>query len=203
LVAGIVGVPQRAWMIEELRALVEPHVDSLVVYMDEERKGCLWNMHRAIQETAARARDGEAALVMTDDAITVPGWRDRYERIAQEVDAAAYCLFSRQRHVFKPENLARGYTYGVHRGGFYDLATVYIRQRTLIPRVRQWYATRGQFRKSVATRAHHPDILIQEYLVAHEIPWVVSAPSLFDHREGRSTIGHKIGRSPCYIGRLP
>lgn len=187
-------------MIEELSSLIRPHVESLTVYMDYERRGCYWNTFRAIHSTNLRATPGQPALVMTDDAITVPDWRDRWEKIHSDAKADLYCLFSRQRHLFKPDSIERGYVKKIHPGGFYDHATIYIGQQRLIPSVESWYAKKGRWLPKIAAKSHHPDIMIQEYLIAHERPWVVATPTLFDHRPCKSTLGHDIGPSPCYIG---
>ena len=49
--------------------------------------------------------------------------------------------------------------------------------------------------------ASHYDLIVQEYFVFHNLSWTIATPTLFDHQDVPSTLGHpSIKGSPAYIG---
>lgn len=203
MIAAVISVPQRAKSLAELRALIEPSVSSFQVFMDVCHQGHWWNYERAFRQTVDVAPPGTAVLLMTDDVTTVPDWRERWEAIHATAGGKIYTLFNRQRHLFKPENLARGFVKGSFPRGFYDPATIFIDKPNLMAAAMRWfYLEGGREHPRVTKRRKHLDVVIQEFLILHHIEWTVTTPTLFDHKSIASTVGNKIGRSPCYIGDL-
>lgn len=198
--AAIYAVPDRRVSVMELAALIEPSVSSLNVYWDAERRGNWWNHQRTLEAEVDTAGVGEPVLIMTDDVTTVPDWRERWTAMHEQAGGSIYCLFNRQRHHFKPDALERGFVKGCFPRSFYDQATVYIDQQGLIGRVLSWLDAGGRQHPRVVNRQRHLDVAIQEYLIEHRQPWVIATPTLFDHKPLKSTLGHAVGGSPCYIG---
>jgi hypothetical protein len=201
MIAGIIGVPTRIEMIKELRDIISPSVDSVDIFMDHQWKGHWWNLSRAICALTAKAKQGEPVLLMTDDAITVPDWRERWEIIHAKAGNTIYSLFSRQRFLFNDQNLLRGYITKCQHRGFYDLAFILIDKPNFIQDVQHWFDNGGKDTPPVIRRQSHLDVVMQEYLIAHNIQWTISTPTIFDHRDSKSTMGHTIGFSPFYVGR--
>ena len=202
MIAGIIGVPSRIEIIEDLAAIIRPSVDHLEVFMDHERRGTWWNQARTIRALTAKAAPGEPVLIMTDDAITVPDWRERWERIHSQAHNSIYSLFTRQRFLFKDENVRRGYVTKCQPRGFYDQAFILIDQPGFMDKVQAWFDGGGKDLPSVAPRKTHLDVVMQEYLIAHNMPWTTSVPTIFDHRNVKSTLGHAVGVSPWYVGGI-
>ena len=204
MITGIVAVPERKAHVKELDDLIRPSVDSLRVFWDYRHQGHWFNYSRCLATLLAEARDGEPVLVATDDVTTVPDWRERWERIHAEAKNDIYTLFSRQRHVFTPENVARGFVTRCQPKGFYDPAVILIGQRDLLTRVSSWFHDEGgKDAPSVKRRSSHFDVVLQEYLISQGKAWTIATPSLFDHKSIKSTMGHTVGGSPCYVGSLP
>lgn len=203
MIAAIMAVPKRQEAVAQLRALIEPFVSQVLVYEDTEYKGQPWNYSRVLCSALPIAKPNEPVLILTDDAVTVPDWYARWAALHTAARHDVYCLFTRQRHLFKPEHLARGYVKKVHKGGFYDQAAVFINRPSLGWDVADWLARYGATWPGLKNKTQHYDIVVQEYLIAHDIPWVVSVPTLFDHRQDlKSLLGHRIGGSPMYVGQV-
>jgi hypothetical protein len=201
MIAGIIGVPSRAAQIEKLTSVIAPSVDRVEVLMDHQYKGNWWNHSRGL-ELLKEAKPGEPVLIMTDDAVTVPDWRERWERIHYEAQNSIYSLLTLQRHVFNPENLQRGYVTKCQPRGFYDVAVIYIDRQTFHDDVKRWFYNEGGSRHpKVVKRATHLDVVIQEYLIEHNIPWTITVPTLFDHADLPSTLSHSSAGSPNYVGQ--
>lgn len=200
MIAGIVGVPSRSEHISDLRRIIEPEVDSVHIFMDEDYKGHWWNLRRTIESMTSMAKTGEPVLILSDDAITIPGWRSAWEKIHSCSNDKIYILFGRQRHLFSEDNIRRGYVKKVQLRGFYDQAFVLIDQGDFMERVIDWFNDKGRLHRRLVRRSKHLDVVIQEYLTVHNIPWTISTPSIFNHKQIDSTLGHPIGGSPCYIG---
>ena len=149
------------------------------------------------------ANEDEPVLLMTDDAITIPGWHARWLKIHEEAVDNLYTLFGRQHHLFKEENLCRGYITKVQARGWYDQASIFINQQTLPRQVDDWFNAGGLEWMNAERKmsANHFDLRIQAYFVSHRIPWTISTPTLFDHQDIPSTLGHPtIKGSPAYVG---
>lgn len=200
MIAGIIGVPSRANIIENLATIIQPSVDNLNVFMDYEHRGTWWNQSRAIRQLTAQATPGQPVLLMTDDAITVPDWRERWERIHAKAQNNIYTLFTRQRFLFKAEYMQQGYITKCQPRGFYDQAMIFIDQPNFMQSVQYWFDAGGENHPAVAPRKKHLDVVMQEYLISHNIPWTITVPTIFDHRDVKSTLGHAVGKSPCYVG---
>lgn len=201
MIAGIVGVPERAAQISELVDMLSPTVDRVKLFLDHDHRGTWWNQARTIREMTAAARPGEPVLITTDDAVTFPQWRRHWEMINAKARNRIYTMFSRQRFLFKPENLKRGYVTKCQERGFYDVAMIFIDYPDLIDRVEDWFESGGRVHPKVIKRQTHLDVVIQEYLITHNIPWTITIPTLFDHRTIKSSLGHNIGLSPFYLGK--
>lgn len=202
MIAGVCAVESRAENVRHMEALIGPYVRRFDVYWDYERRGHWWNYTRTLRETLAQAGRDEPALVLTDDVTTVPDWYERWLRLQAQVQRQVYVLFCRQRHIFKPENIARGYTVGTPKRGFYDQATIFVNLPHLVDDALAWFAGPGQDHPRVRNRRKHVDVVIQEYLTEFGIEWVNATPTLFDHQPLKSEMGHAVGGSPCYVGRL-
>lgn len=200
MIAGIIGVPSRTDIIDDLAAIIRPSVDRLEIFMDYERRGTWWNQSRAVRQLTAQAAAGQPVLVMTDDAVTVPDWRERWERIHAKAQNDIYTLFTRQRFLFKEPNLSRGYVTKCQPRGFYDQAMIFIDKPNFMQSVQAWYEAGGKNHPAVAPRKTHLDVVMQEYLIAHNMPWTITVPTIFDHRDVKSTLGHAVGKSPYYVG---
>jgi hypothetical protein len=200
MIAGIIGVPARKDIIKDLANTIEPSVDKLEIFMDYDRYGTWWNQARAIEKLTSEARPSEPVIIMTDDVITVADWRERWEQIHLKAQNTIYTLFSRQRFLFKPENINRGFITKCQAKGFYDQAMIFIDEPNFMQSVQTWFDGGGKNHPAVAPRKKHLDVVIQEYLIAHNKPWTITTPTLFDHREVKSTLGHAVGKSPYYIG---
>ena len=201
--AGVITIPRRLAALQRLLDVVEPEVEAVEIFIDKEHRGHTWNYGRMFQAMLDKALIDEPILLMTDDAITIPGWRDRWLRIHQDADSDLYTLFGRQRHLFKDENLRRGYITKVQARGWYDQGAIFINQQRLPEMVQRWFESGGReyMNAKRAKSSNHFDLVVQEYFVYHNIPWTITTPSLFDHHEVASTLGHSsIGGSPAYIG---
>ena len=168
--------------------------------MDHDRRGTWWNQDRAIRSLTADAKPGQPVLLMTDDAVTVPDWRERWEAIHAKARNDIYTLFTRQRFLFTPKNIANGFVTKCQPRGFYDQAMIFIDKHDLMQSVQSWFDSGGKDSPAVAPRRTHLDVVMQEYLIAHRMPWTVTVPTLFDHRDVKSTLGHSVGKSPHYVG---
>lgn len=206
MIAGIIGVPSRQEIIEDLLTLIRPSVDHVEVFMDTEYRGNFWNVSRAYKSLISRGKQGEPVLITTDDAITVPNWRERWEAIHNKAQNDIYCLFNRRSHLFTPDNVNRGYVTKCQYGGYYDVASIFIDNQTLMEGWQTWHnqqtATGSAETESYKIKRirKHFDVSIQEYLISLNKPWTIATPTLFDHRPGPSTIGHSIPGSPYYVG---
>ena len=200
--AGVITIPERMEPLRRLLDVIEPEVGEVAVFCDTEHRGAWWNSWRMFSSMLPNAGIDEPVLLMEDDAITVPGFRAMWERIHSEAQDGLYTLFGRQRHLFKAENMARGYVTKVQARGWYDQAAIFINQQSLPEDVRGWFESGGleYMNDKRAKSANHFDLVLQEYLVYHGIPWTITTPTLFDHQSVASSLGHKIGGSPAYIG---
>jgi len=203
MIAGVITVPGRAKALQRLLDIVAPEVRSVEVFMDEERRGYTWNYGRMFRTMLPKTPVDEPVLLMTDDAITIPGWYDRWLKIHGEAQTDLYTLFGRQHHLFKQENLDRGYITKVQARGWYDQGSIFINQQTLPSRLDGWFFSGGRewMNERRKMSANHFDLRIQAYFVSHEIPWTITTPTLFDHQDVPSTLGHPtIKGSPAYVG---
>lgn len=48
-------------------------------------------------------------------------------------------------------------------------------------------------------RQKHHDVILQDYMVEHNIPWTVSVPTLVEHIGVVSTMKHQVGKSILYM----
>ena len=199
--AGVITIPSRRAEVEELRALIAPSVDSFEIFEDTAMKGHWFNYARCLEEMLNKARHKEPVLILTDDATTVPNWRQLWQQIHIKAQNNIYVLFNRKRNLLlNLENIARGYVTGCHPRGYYDQATIFINHQGLTKKILNWFDLEGQYHPKVSRRKKHLDVVIQEYLILNGMQWTVSVPSLFDHRLVKSSLGHTVGGSPNYIG---
>jgi hypothetical protein len=197
MIAGVITTPNRQKYLNELIKLIAPKVDKFVIFNDLHRQGHTWNYKRCVREATAMAKTDEPVLIMTDDVITVPDWRDRWEELHYKVPNDIYTFFTRKPHMVKYADA--GYAKGCFPRGFYDQAVMYINQSNLIDKIEKWLPERGHLYMD-SKRASHFDVVIQEYLIDTNQEWVVTVPTLFDHIGAESTLGHDIGGSIAYIG---
>lgn len=197
--AAIITVPGREAYLSELISIIEPEVESIKLFIDYNRQGHWWNLSRCMREMLDSAAINEPVLIMCDDVITVKGWSRIWENIHREVNNDIYTFMSRQRYMFKPENIKRGYITKCQLRGFYDHAVIYINQHGLMDRVLDWFEKRGK-QIIPEKRQRHLDVVIQDYLIDVGHAWTLTTPTLFDHIGQISSLGHDIGGSPCYIG---
>lgn len=197
--AAVITTPQRSQYRDALLAVLQPQVESVRLFVDEERRGNTWNLSRCMREMLDGAKADEPILITCDDVITVPDFRRRWERIHAEARNTVYTFMSRQRFLFKEANLRRGWVTKAQARGFYDHAVIYLNQHGLMDRIEAWFRSTGRYVIPPA-RAKHLDVIIQDYFIDQNLPWTLSTPTLFDHVGTVSNLGHNIGGSPCYVG---
>jgi hypothetical protein len=202
--AGIITIPGRP-TLPPLVELIEPSVDALEIFVDVDRRGHWWNLERCMRTVLPKAAVDEPVLILMDDATTVPDWRERWEKIHAEAQNDIYVMFARQRHLFTPENIARGWVTKSQKRGFYDLAAIFINRPTLMDDALRWYEATGKYEQPLARRIpppqrKHLDVVIQEFLLSQGTAFTITIPTLFDHMAAPSTLGHGVGGSPLYIG---
>lgn len=201
MIAGIITIPSRKESVQELIALISPSVDRLEVFVDEQMQGQFFNYSRCLTAMLDSAKINEPVLICTDDVITIPGWRERWERLHAAAKNEIYVLFNRKRNLLlNQQNIDRGYVTGCHPRGYYDQAAIFINQHGLMRKILDWFEVEGQYHPKVNKRKTHLDVVVQEYLIHYKKPWTVSVPSLFDHKLIKSSLGHAVGVSPNYIG---
>ena len=200
MIAGIITIPERIDAVHNLLTKIAPSVDSFKIFTDTEKRGHWFNYARCMDEMLSSAKYGEPVLVMTDDATTVSNWRERWEKIHKQAKSDIYVLFARQKHLFTEENIQREYVTKLQARGYYDQASIFINRPTLMKDVLHWFNTGGNNHPKVIKRQKHLDVVIQEYLLHHNIPWTITTPTLFDHLPIKSSLNHKIGSSPLYVG---
>ncbi len=184
--------------VADLLKVIEPYCE-VKLYIDYERKGHTWNYKRMFREMLENAKKDEPILLMTDDVITIPKWKQYWQDIHEKAKGDIYVLFSRQRHLFKDININRGYITKCQKRGLYDQAVIYINGQHLPDYVENWYEKIG---KKVMTkqRQKHWDVVIQDAIVDMNKEYTILTPSLFEHIGDKSTLGHSIGRAVKYIG---
>lgn len=195
IVAAILATQDRVDYIGELVEKLTPHVGKVEIFVDTERRGHTWNARRAMR-MVEEADEGQPVLMLDDDMLPAPDWAARWRKIQQMSGSNIFSLFTRQRRLAKLAS--RGYAHGIFGRGFYLAAAILVDQRGLLQAVDDWTATEG---KDHPRKAHY-DVMMQEYLITHRMPWVVTVPTLFDHVSTKSTLGHSIGRSP-FFHRIP
>jgi len=204
MIAGVITVPSRREALKRLLNVVEREIGDVTIFVDEKHQGHKWNYSRMFRIMLPKAPVNEPVLLLTDDAITIPGWYERWLQIHEEAQSELYTLFGRQHHLFKQENLDRGYVTKVQGRGWYDQASIFINQQTLPQRVDDWFTLEGGLEWMNAERkmsSQHFDLRIQAFLVSHRIPWTITTPSLFDHQDIPSISGNPtIKGSPAFIG---
>ena len=200
--AGVITIPERSQPLRRLLDVVRPEIPDILIFSDSEHRGHWWNYWRMFSTMLSQSSANEPVLLMSDDAITITGFLGKWELIHAKAQSELYTLFGRQRHLFKQENLIRGYVTTVQARGWYDPAAIFINQQDLPGKIREWFYSGGReyMNTKRAKSADHFDLVLQEYLVFHEIPWTITTPTLFDHQDVASSLGHKVGGSPVYIG---
>ena len=185
--------------VADLLKVIEPQVDDVKLFIDYERKGQTWNYKRMFREMLTNAKKDEPILLMEDDVITIPAWKQYWESIHKEAKNDLYVMFSRQRHLFKEENMKRGYVTKCQLRGLYVPATIWINGQDMPDYIENWYETKG---KKVMTpqRQKHWDVVVQNAIIDMGKEYTILTPSLFEHVGIKSTLGHKIGGAVKYIG---
>ena len=203
MIAGIITIPSREREVKNLCELILPSVDKLEIFVDDKMQGHWFNYARCMTTMLNQAKKNEPVLIMTDEVVTVKDWRERWEKIHAKAGDNIYVLFARQKHLFKPENINRGYITKLQLRGFYDQATIFINHNDLMDKALYWFHNEGgKEHPRVSYRTSHLDVVVQEYLLTHNIPWTITVPTLFDHLPIKSSLGHNIGGSPLYVGSI-
>jgi len=200
---GIITVEGRGEYLNALTQVLRPEVDDIKIFTDtgiNNHTGHFYNLKRCMTEMLDGAKKDEPILITTDDVITVPGWRKYWEKIHSRAQNNIYVLMARQHHLFTPGNISRGYITKCQLRGYYDHATIFINQNGLMDKVLTWFNSVGKNTKPLLKRGKWLDVIIQEYLIYHKMPWTITIPTLFNHIGTVSTLGNNIGGSPDYIG---
>lgn len=203
MIAGIMTIPERKDMLDNLIKKVSNKVRNLIIFCDDEHKGYEFNIKRMIKYMTDIAEIDEEVLLMTDDVDTVDDWKEYFYNLKNKVEKETgekpqiYVFMARQRHLLKYKDV--GYFYGIQRRGFYDHAFILINQKGIIDRVDDWFKN-GGFEKISQKRRNHYDIVIQDYLVNTGQKFVITVPTLFNHIGKISSLKHIIGVSVCYLG---
>ena len=212
---GIVGVKSRLAHITKLRqhlAIGMQPDDEIRVFWDDKRLGHWWNYSRTVETLTKAAKPGEPVMICTDDAVTVPDWRDRWEALHSKAQAQRYCLFHGSKDLLTDANLQKGYAEGILYRAWCDQAMVLIDQPTLMEDCKRWlWMENGLHSKWLHHRRiiqkdgrpDYLDIATEGYLIAKKLPWVAACPTIFDHAPLPSEVGHKVGeyKSPQYVGK--
>jgi hypothetical protein len=201
MIAGIVGVPERFKYIQDLRRVLSAEVDNVTVFMDVNKNGQAWNVPRTISECVKKAKKDEPVLICTDDAITVPGWRNYWEKIHAKAKNNTYIFMANRKHLFTQDNIARGYVTKCDPKGFFDHAMLFINQPDFVERVDNWFDNQGG-RELLGKRGRWYDVRMQGYINHIKKEYTITIPTLFNHRPIKSTYGNKIQGSKLYIGDL-
>jgi len=200
MLGGIIAVPEREKYVNLLvNELNIKNFREIKVFYDVKKQGQPFNLKRCMNEMLNKANKNEPVLIMTDDVTCSERWLEEWEKIHSIENNNIYTLFTRQRHLLKKEIINKGYITTVQKRGFYDQASIYINQHNLIDKIEKWLEETGQFLPSVKNRMKHYDVIIQEYLIYNNIKWTITVPTLFDHRQIKSSLGHKVGSSILFI----
>lgn len=208
MIGGIVAVPEREAHIQQLRKRLDPYCRELTVFYDYKRKGTWWNQTRAMA-LLKQAKQGEPVLITTDDGVCVDDWFERWEVIHAQAQDSIYSLYCGSKAVFTSEALAAGFHTGLHRNGFYDVAMIFIDQQSFLDDVKRWLFMENGLHDKWLHHRHivkkdgsyqHLDYAMEGFLLAKQQPWTVTTPTLFDHAQLKSTMGHGTFESPHYVG---
>ncbi len=197
MLAGVITTPKRQNYLYDLIPMIAPEVDKFFIFNDIQHQGQVFNLRRCMATLLPMAKQNEPVLIMTDDVMTTPDWKARFEKIHLEAKHDIYTFFTRRPNHAKFAE--QGWGKGVFPRGFYDQAVIYINQQDLIPKIDKWFEERGKEIMPLARQKHY-DVVIQDYLVDNNIEWVVTVPTLFEHVGDVSVLGHSIGRSINYAG---
>lgn len=198
--AGIMCVPKRVRLYSQLRKQLEADGIDVSLYVDHKREGGWNNFLRMMTEELDTAKPGELVFAFEDDVYTVPGWLDYFMAIHERAQGEIYVLYSRRPELATPENFERRYVTGVLPRAYYTTACAYIDQHGLMDRMMSWLNSGGAETFVPRSRLRHWDIVLQEYLIAHDIPWTVLTPCLFQHNhEVPSTLGHSWSSGSQYF----
>jgi hypothetical protein len=199
MIAGIMTTPTRPEYLLPLVERIYPSVEKLIICTHTPAIGTFWDQCvRTWTECLAVAQPGEPVLMLNDDMICPWDWRERWEAIHAEAQATHYSLFSRQMVLFTPLNVERGWVLTDHPNSWYETAQVLIDQPDWMPRVVGWWEARGKA-QAPTNRELSMDTVVQRYINAIRLPYVVTTPSLFEHVGKRSVLKHAIGQSVLYV----
>jgi hypothetical protein len=200
--AAVISVPSRGDYLNNIHNIITNEDVDLKVYMDYEKKGHWFNYFRMFKEMLEGAKKDEPILLLDDDMITIKGWKKYWEVIHEKANNDLYVFYSSQKHLFKEDNINRGYITKVQPRGFYTCAGIFINQQDLPSKVMKWFESKGKYILN-KHRQTHLDVVIQEYLIDANKSWTITTPTLFEHIGYDSVLGHKWEKgSSLYIGNL-
>jgi len=213
MIGGIVAVPERRAHVEKLQQRLlgsdQGRCREVSVFYDYNHEGTWWNQTRAF-ELLKKAEPGEPVLITTDDGVCVEDWAARWHAIHEKAQDSIYSLYCGSKAVFTDEALAAGFNTGLHKNGFYDVAMIFIDQPNFLADVKRWLFMDGGLHDPWIHHRHivkkdgsyqHMDYAMEGYLLAKKRAWTVTTPTLFDHAQLKSTMGHGTFQSPHYIGK--
>ena len=79
--AGVITIPERGEPLRCLLNVLEPEIGAVSIFCDDGRKGQFWNYWRMFSSMLSNAGEDEPVLLMTDDAMTVPGFWEMWNGI--------------------------------------------------------------------------------------------------------------------------
>ena len=209
MLVGVVAIPERAPHVEQLLYRLEPHARKVQLFWDSQHKGTWWNQTRAMQ-LLKQAEPGEPVMITTDDGVCPEDWFERWQAIHAKAQDSIYSLYCGSSAVFTDEAVERGYNTGLHRNGFYDVAMIFIDQPNFLDDAKRWLFMDGGLHDKWLHHRHivkkdgsyqHLDYVMEGFLLSQNRPWTVTTPTLFDHAQLKSTMGHGFFESPNYIGK--
>jgi len=206
MIAAIGTIPERVKLTQPLMSVLEDTCDKLHVFVDAKKRGQLFNFFRMMEYSLKEAAENEPVIICTDDAITIPSWRTKWEAVHEQAQCSVYSLYQTRKFYFTEENIARGYVINKKNWpGYYDQASVWINHHDFIPKLHKWMNERGSvvIPKRIwagIEKGKQFDWVIQYYLNDNDIEYATTIPTLFNHQNWESSLGHCIGTSPMYIG---
>jgi hypothetical protein len=199
MIAAIITTPTRQMYLTDLVKVVSPYVSELHIFNDLDRKGHWFNLERAIAFVTDKTKKNEWGLVMCDDVITIDSWMEHVDKIKHETKADFITLACSRKHVFTEQSLKKGFNEGVFPRCFYDHAFMIKNNNHFVQSAIKWAETINWKPKG---RGLHLDVVLQEYLIAHNKKWAIATPSIFKHVGIVSECNHKIAETVAYIGNL-
>lgn len=168
--------PQRDAIVRQLQ--VE---GQACLHTDDDRNGCMWNWLGAMDCAAANDSNDPWSIVLSDDAMPLPGWQQHVERA---------CKYSPQPLLglthfggYGEKALEKGAPYGVGQYLIWGGAVAY--HRSIVAGLAGW-ARKVQ----AETGYQHDDCLASAYALRQGFKCALTARAIFDQPVKKSLLNH-------------